>query len=120
MSTNVSTFEVRVRQKGVVPIKILNWDEGRKFKKVLKMFHIERRTRRQAIEEAERYGDVVSCRKVDASRDIGSIENLTIDNEKYIPVNVNLYTSAIAMDEMVWKKRNKRIHNRHKDKEKTA
>ncbi len=119
MSANVSTFEIRVRQRSEQPIKILNWDDNKKYHKILKMFHIQRRTREQAIGEARKYGQVISCRKVDLTRGIGSIEKFPIENEKYVPQFVpDKFQSAIAMDSMIWKKarRSKRLSDNHKDK----
>jgi hypothetical protein len=81
------------------------------------MFHIEARTRQQAIEKAKKHkGRILSCRKVDVSPALTSIEHIPLDNFNIYDA-VNPFKNAVAMDEMVWKKRNKRRANLQKDKE---
>lgn len=106
-----SVFEVKVLVKGDKPIRHLPWkDCEEQFRKVLKMLHIERRTLGQAIKVGEKHGKVVSCRKVSASsiieREAAYMESLPLDNHIYMPSN--LYSNAVAMDEMIWKKRPRR------------
>ena len=114
MSAHVATFEVRIRIKGDRPIRYHPWKDGVEYKKLLKMLHIEKRTQEQAINEAKKHGEVISCRKLDISMIAGNIESLQLDNAKY--VNLNPYKSAVAMDEFIWKKGTKRRKNMVKDR----
>lgn len=108
MSTNVSMFEVRVEVKGDKPIRTHPWkDCEEEFKKIIKMLHIERRTSKQAINEGRKCGRVMSCRQLNKAevieRESRYMESLPLENERY--VNLNPYVSAVAMDEMIWKKK---------------
>lgn len=118
MSCNVAVFEVRVEIKSEKPIKWHSWKDGVEYAKKRIMLHIERRTRKQAKHEAAKYGKVLSCRQVSRAdvleREAERIDSLPLDNKLY--VNVSPYSSAVAMDEFVWKKRNIRRKNMIKDK----
>lgn len=115
MSVNVSKFEVRVRIKSARPIRYHPWKDGEEYLKQLRMYHIDARTHRQAAEIArKKYGQVVSCREVDADRIKGNPGTLPLDNAKY--VNISPYASAVAMDEMIWNKHKKRRKNLLKEK----
>jgi hypothetical protein len=78
------------------------------------MYHIDARTHDQAREKAKKYGEPVSVQKADPYEMFGDIEKLPIQNEVYM--NGNPYNNAVAMDEMIWQKRNKRRSNIYKDK----
>ena len=117
MSANVTTFEVRVRVKGQ-PLAYHDYHGEYKYNKILKMLHIVRRTSNQAIVAARKYGEVVSCRKVDIGAMVGNIEHIKLD-QATVYDSGNPYKTAVAMDEMVWNKRNKRINNVYKDKKNT-
>ncbi len=69
------------------------------------MFHIEAKTPSQAGTRARKYGRPISVRKVDVEKMSGNIENLLLP-EAYGASNP--YPNAIAMDEMIWKQKNKR------------
>lgn len=114
MSINATVFEVRVEIKGDSPIRWHPWKDGAEYDKLLKTLHIRRRTPKQAKCEASKYGKVLSCRKLDVAIIAGDIEKLPLDNHKY--VNVNPYSNAVAMDELIWKKRKTRRKNIQKDK----
>jgi hypothetical protein len=112
----VTTFEIRMRTHGNI-IRHLNWDNGVQYKKETKMYQIDARTREQAIKKARKHkGEIVSCRKVDATMSLESIEKLPLDNFNIFDAQ-NPYPNAIAMDEMIWKKRTTRRKNMQKDKE---
>ncbi len=79
--------------------------------------HIEARGQHQAYVKARKYGQVISVRKVDYTKIFGNIENLDLHQKPLIEyVENSPYTTAIAMDEMIWQKRNKRLKNKDKDK----
>ena len=117
MSANISTFEVRIRTKGQL-LAYHDYHGEYKYSKMLKMLHIVRRTAAQAIAVAKKHGEVVSCRKVDIVAMVGNIENIKLEQSTVYEAG-NPYKSALAMDDMVWKKRNKRLDNSHKDKNNT-
>jgi len=85
-----------------------NWEEH-------KMKHIDARTPKQAKNKAEKYGKVLSVRKHVATRRYEQIENIQLDQEPLLPLKTQV-SKAIIMDEMIWKKRNIRRNNMHKDK----
>lgn len=87
-----------------------NWEER-------KMKHIDARTHEQAKKKAEKYGRVLSVRKHISTRSYGKIENIKLDQEP-LPLIVPQFSKAIAMDEMIWKKRNVRRNNMQRDKNK--
>ncbi len=100
MSALVEMFEVRVRNNGVLGMK-----------------HIEARDHRQAGVKGRKYGHIVSVRHIDKTRIFGDIEKLDLEQPPLVEfVQDSPYKTAIAMDEMIWQKRNKRIKNRQKDK----
>jgi len=114
MSTNITTFEVRIRIKGA-PIEYYDYYGEYLYNKAIKMLHIDARTPEQAREKAKKHGDVVSCRKADVSKMLGDIEHLKLDQTTAYNLG-NPYKDAVAMDEMIWQKRNNRRNNLHKDK----
>jgi len=80
-----------------------------------KMFHFDVRTPDQAIRRAEKHGRPVSCRKVNVDKIEFNVDNL-FEQIRYGATNP--YPNAIAMDEMIWKKKGKRqdrINNKEKD-----
>ncbi len=114
MGSNAQTFEVRVvvRKKGSMHFSShvgMYIEEN-----MTKMYHIDARTHEQAIRKAEKYGRPLGCRKVNTEKIMGDGLRL----EAY-GVN-NPYPNAVAMDEMIWKRKNKRaerIESQEKDKE---
>jgi len=116
MSSKVQTFEIRV-EVGKKGSEHFSLHVGAYIEdKVTKMFHIDARTPDQAWQKAEKHGRPTSCRKIDAEKMRGNIE-LLLQREPY-GLN-NPYPNAIAMDEMIWKKKSKRterILNRERDK----
>lgn len=100
MSRLESMFEVRVRNNGFLGMK-----------------HVEARDHRQARVKGKKYGHVVSVRRTHPERLFGDIEKLDLKQRPLVEyVQDSPYTTAIAMGEMIWQKRNKRINNRWKDK----
>jgi hypothetical protein len=88
---------------------------------VVKMFHIEAPNQEKAVEKSERYGGrFISCCKVNMDELVGnSIENIPLNpppDDMY--GKGTPYKSPIAMDNMIWQKRNLRRNNLQKDKEK--
>ncbi len=81
----------------------------------VRTFHIEARTPEQASDKAEKYGRPISVRKIARSKIFGNIEQLDLKPPPY--QEGNPYETAIAMDEMIWQKRNNRRKNMSKDKE---
>ncbi|MCJ7655161.1 MAG: hypothetical protein MUO97_07700 [Dehalococcoidia bacterium] len=77
--------------------------------KVVKMFHQDARTPEQASKKCEKYGRVISVRKADVGKMNGNLANLRLEQ---LPI----LTNAIAMDEMIWRRRNNRIKYRGRDK----
>lgn len=126
MNTPMRTFEVRVEveRKGSERYQEISWFRNvrtskkpvymRVGDKVVKMFHKDARTPEQAMEKCKKYGHPISVRKADVLKMGGNLEKLPLLQELNQPYNP--YGSAIAMDEMIWKKRNKRIKNREKDR----
>lgn len=116
MSGDVQTFEVRVqvRQKGS---RHFSSHVGMYIDDVItKMFHIDARTPAQAIRKSEKYGRPISVRKADVGKMAFNIETL-LQRERYGLDNP--YSDAIAMDEMIWQKKGKRVErisNETKDK----
>lgn len=113
MGARVIPFQVRVQRKNNHPeynarLGLYSDEDG------FTVVHIERRTHKQAIKAAKKYGKPISATKMDISDVTGHIETLDIQNEVYYKPNP--YPSAIAMDEMIFNKRNKRRANMHKDK----
>ena len=87
-----------------------NWEER-------KMKHVDARTPAQAANKARKYGKVLSVRKHVSSRRFEKIEH--IDIERTQPELVKpTFSQAIALDEMIWKKRNVRRKNMYRDKNK--
>jgi len=110
MKNTLTTYEVRVRVKSGTPyyssfLGMHIQDE------IVKMFHRDARTGEQAMRGCEKHGRPISFRKADIVRMQGNPEKLKLDE-----MLLNPYEDAIAMDEMIWKKRNTRIKNRGRDK----
>ena len=124
MNTTETTFEVRVNVatsiKSPPPRRVLKKEENIGFMHKVKCFHIVARTASQACHRARKYGRPLGARKVDATQLFGNIEELQLEQAPNPPIDVygadNPYESAIAMDEFIWKKRQKRLENREKDK----
>jgi ribosomal protein S16 len=83
-----------------------------------KMKHIEARTPNQAKEKAKKYGRPLSIRLHQTVRRFENIENLKLNQQPIDDIyqHGNPYSDAIAMDEMIWKKRNDRRKNMKRDK----
>lgn len=112
----IDTYEIRIRQRGNV-VQHVAKGNGIKFRKIIKMFHFDARTRKQAIEQARKHkGDILSCRKVSAESKLIAIEHLPLE-EFNIYDAVNPFKNAVAMDEAIWNKRNKRRANMQRDKD---
>lgn len=95
--------------KGVKGVTIRNF--------IIKMFHIEAPTQKKAIHKSEKHGGVfVSCRKVKVEKIVDNIENLELNPQPSVYGMGNPYKSAVAMDGMIWQKRNLRRNNMQKDK----
>lgn len=80
--------------------------------KIIKTFHRDAKTPRQAVQKVEKYGRLISCRKVDVDQIGGNVE-------RFLSQPTNPYPDAIAMDEFIWRKkgkRNERINNNTKHK----
>lgn len=110
----VQTFEVRVEVKKQSSRHFSSHVGKYIENSTVKMFHIDARTHGQAMRKASKYGTPRSCRKVDMDR-------MRVNAEAFlIPYGANNpYPNAIAMDEMIWKKkgeRAERIQNQTKDK----
>lgn len=105
----MQTFEVRVlvKKKGTRHFSshVGKWLEFT----ITKMFHIEAKTPAQAGARAQKYGRPISVRKVDVDRMRGNMEKLLLPD---VYGANNPYPNAIAMDEMIWKKKRKRIGRR--------
>jgi|WetSurMetagenome_2_1015567.scaffolds.fasta_scaffold115224_3 hypothetical protein len=110
----VQIFNVRVRAKSFAPVENIPWDSGEKYAKSKKIYGIACRTMEQACAIASRYGTPIRCEKSDLEAEIG--RKMTVPPAQIIYANPNPYNNAIAMDEMIWNRRNKRIENREKDK----
>ena len=115
MGANLTTFEVRVRITGGLPIRYLDNYGQNQYPKEIKMFHVEARTSKQAINIKKKLGEIVSCRKTQVDRIVGNIESLPLNQDTMYSLG-NPYEDAVAMNDMIWKKRNKRRKNIHKDK----
>jgi hypothetical protein len=79
----------------------------------LKTLHYSASCPEQARAKANGKGQIVTVRKAEYDKMVGNIENINL-NVEY--VQGSPYNSAVAMDEMIWQKRNGRIKNRRKDK----
>lgn len=115
MGNNIQTFEVRVvvAKKGSMHYSphVDMYIED----KATQMYHIDARTPEQAKRKAEKHGRPLSCRKVDKDK----IASIGMIMPRIYGVN-NPYPDAVAMDEMIWKRKGKRaerIEDREKDKE---
>ena len=116
MSANTTVFEVEVKvlqgRSDFKPIKYSSKVKGLYCKselvrgQIIKMFHIESRTPEQAMQKGRKYGEPVSCRKMDVLSSLSSIEKLSLE-QPTIYGKGNPYKSAVAMGEMVWNKQRK-------------
>jgi hypothetical protein len=109
-----TTYEVMVRIKSNKPIGYSTKHDLPIFKEIEKMFHKEARTGKQAMDKCRKYGTPISVRKVDVEAMHGDYEKLPIRNDIYFEGNPK--NNALAMDEMIFEKRNKRRDNLYKDK----
>ena len=117
MRNNNQTYEVRVLVKKKGSLHFSSHVGMYIEETITRMFHINARTPNQAGTRAEKYGRPISVRKVDIEKMSGDIEKLMLP--EVFGAN-NPYPDAIAMDEMVWKQKSKRIQrrgNNGKDKE---
>lgn len=78
-----------------------------------KMYHVDATSPEKAARKVEKHGKPVRVRKADVTMMYGNFENILDDN---VYQNGNPYNSALAMDEMIWQKRNNRRNNMHRDK----
>ncbi len=114
MGSSLQTFEVKVMVK-IKGSKHFSWNRGKYIENgIVKMFHKDARTGEQAMRKCEKYGHPISVRKVDVER-IKSLPSLPLGYGL-----VNPYPDAIALDEMPWRRKNKRVervlnHKRDKD-----
>lgn len=69
-------------------------------------YRVEAKDGERARQIVGKHGIVVSVKKVDIGELLARIEHLPLDQAPFSP--------AIAMDEMVWKRR-QRLSNKHKD-----
>ncbi len=83
-----------------------------------KMFHFSAKTPQQACDKAWKYGRPLGVRKIDRDKIFGDIEKLKLAPQTLdVYKDGNPYNSALAMDEMIWQKRNSRRKNmQQKDK----
>ena len=68
------------------------------YEELIKMFHKEARTPQQALDKCKKYGRPISVQKADISDMVDDIEKI-LDNPR------NPYPNAIAMGEMIWKRK---------------
>lgn len=110
----MNTYEVRVLVKSDNPIGYDDSHSRFVYREIIKMFHKLARTPEQAVKKCRKYGRPLSARKVKTEVMHKNFEELPLLNSVY---GVNSpFDNAIAMDEMLWNKRNKRRNNMHKDK----
>lgn len=117
MGNNIRTYEVRVEVEKKGSSHFSSHVGKHIQNKIIKMFHVDARTHEQAMQKVEKRGRPISARKVNVEEMGINIENLLL-REPYGAKNP--YPDAIAMDEMVWRKKNKRaerIGYRGKDRE---
>ena len=112
MSAIIDIFEVRIEKRSDNPIRWHSWKDGAEYEKSVETLHIERRTREQAVKIGSKRGRVLSCRKIDRDVITGNIEMMPIQNHIY--VNQSPYKNAIAMDEMIWKKKPRKLNKKPK------
>lgn len=116
MSAILTMYEIRVRVKTSPYPKGYNCKNGCYFyDEIIKTFHKEAKTPEQAKARCKEYGRPISVRKVDVSTMHKDFEKLPLLNGVY--QDGNPYEHAIAMDEMIWEKRNKRRSTMQKEKD---
>lgn len=102
----------------------IGFDVGVYRKGRIVMWHYDRRYAWQAIQEAKKHGVRVEfCRKVNIDKNLGNIEKLNRKpnfQQEIVRVKASPYKNAIAMDEFIGQKRNKRRANLYKEKEENA
>jgi predicted aconitase len=109
MSVSITTYEAWVKSNRF-------WVHTKQGKHpMVRMYHIDARTNEQAREKAKKYGEPIRVQKAKTEDMFGEFELLPLRNDVY--QNGNPYDSAVALDEMIWLKRNKRRNNMYKDKE---
>ena len=115
MSSNSMVFEVRV----AVPKPKAKYYSGKNRESIketiVKCLHIEARQPHDAFERARKYGRPLSVRKLDKEKLFGNIEKLELRQPLPIYAENTPYDNAVAMDEMIWRKRNERRKNHEKD-----
>lgn len=87
--------KVQVRQRGT--------------RDVIRTVHIEAKDDDKARQRARKYGKPITAHKI-------SVDNSSIEHIKLKQTPIENVSPAIAMDEMIWQKRNKRRENIFKDK----
>ena len=120
MSRNNINYEVmvEVEKPGSERYEVVPYLKGMFVKdKIVKMFHKRARTPEQAAKKCIKYGRVIRIRKTQVDRMLGNPEKLLLPQE---PLGVytlgSPYKNAVAMDEMIWDKQNKKRKNKHRDK----
>ena len=111
MSSRTRFFDVRVRARSEHPVETIPWDSGAKYAKSVRIYQIEARTPEQACQVARKYGTPIGCRKVDLSAAIERKMTIGPPSRIPAPLPVSPFQSAIAMDELRWNRRVKRIAN---------
>lgn len=116
MGNNIRTYEVKVEVRKN-RTRRYSYRVGRYIEdRVTKMFHVDARTPRQAMQKSKKHGRPISACKVNVEKMMRSVETL-LQREPY-GIN-NPYPNAISMDEMIWRRKNtraERIKNRRRDK----
>jgi len=112
----VQVFGVRVRARSANPVECINWNGGDKYAKSVRTYVIERRTMEQACALAAQYGTPIACEKFDLEAEIDRHMTLRPPSRQPPAQFVSPFHNAVAMDELRWNKRVKRIDNEKKHK----
>lgn len=116
MGNNIQTFEVRVEVERKGSMHFSSHVSAYITNKITKMFHIDARTQEQARRKAEKHGRPISVRKADIGKMSFNIETML----QRQPYGVSSpYLNAVAMDEMIWRKkggRAERMEDRKKNR----
>lgn len=112
-----TTYEVKVRVKKKGSMHFSHRLGIYKFDSIVKMFHLDANKPKQAKHKAEKYGRVISCRKISATE---IVDRMAIGTEAQLVAiqMINPYPDAIAMDDFIWRRKNKRaerVRNRERD-----